>query len=227
MAQQQHPGGQAAPAADTTTPFAFADFTWLNGVPRNKDEVVDSKYFRTKFRADTSYIHDYSHPIDHSLGGTTEGARTGEVQVQHVGVGGDFHAGNMKGRVLTQFGVYATATPRNDASPSVGQWDLANAYHYVTEAWGGYHVDVQHGINVQAGLFLSYIGLLSYYNFDNWSYQRILRSGAPSAEFGFQPGFSLALQAESISSSNSGEAAVNLFFGLDRAGWSFTLTPTF
>jgi hypothetical protein len=30
--------------------------------------------FTGEFRADTSYIHDYEHPIDHSLGGTTEGA---------------------------------------------------------------------------------------------------------------------------------------------------------
>jgi hypothetical protein len=45
VAQQQQPAAQAAPAPDTTTPFAFADFTWLNGVPRNKDEVLDSKYF--------------------------------------------------------------------------------------------------------------------------------------------------------------------------------------
>ncbi len=27
------------------------------------------------------------------------------------------------------------------------------------------------GINVQAGIFMSYIGLFSYYNFDNWAYQ--------------------------------------------------------
>jgi hypothetical protein len=46
----------------------------------------------------------------------------------------------------------------------------------------------------------------------------ISRSGARSTEFGFSPGFWLALQAESISSDNSREPAVNLFFGLDRAG---------
>jgi hypothetical protein len=28
-----------------------------------------------------------------------------------------------------------------------------------------------HGVNVDAGIFLSYIGLFSYYNFDNWAYQ--------------------------------------------------------
>jgi len=30
---------------------------------------------------------------------------------------------------------------------------------------------VLHGVNVDAGIFLSYIGLFSYYNFDNWAYQ--------------------------------------------------------
>jgi hypothetical protein len=28
-----------------------------------------------------------------------------------------------------------------------------------------------HGLNVQAGIFMSYVGLWSYYNFDNWTYQ--------------------------------------------------------
>jgi hypothetical protein len=171
----QPPAPPAAPGeADKPSkpaPFSEFDFTWLNGNPRNKDSLLDTKYFTGEFRADTSYIYDYNHPIDHSLGGTTEGARTGEIQVQHLGVGGDFHAGNMEGRILTQFGIYSTATPRNDASPSIGQWQLDNAYRYVTEAYGGYHLNVQNGINIQAGIFMSYIGLFSYYNFDNWTYQ--------------------------------------------------------
>src|SRR5204862_2720574 len=50
-------------------PFAFADFTWLNGNPHNKDSVLDSKYFTGEFRVDSSYIYDYNHRIDHSLGG--------------------------------------------------------------------------------------------------------------------------------------------------------------
>jgi hypothetical protein len=28
-----------------------------------------------------------------------------------------------------------------------------------------------YGINIQAGIFMSYVGLWSYYNFDNWTYQ--------------------------------------------------------
>jgi len=91
--------------------------------------------------------------------------------VQQLGVGGDFHYGNARGRVMTQFGMYSTMTPRNDASPGRGQWDLADAYRYLSEAYGGYHFNVLHGINVDAGIFMSYVGLFSYYNFDNWAYQ--------------------------------------------------------
>jgi hypothetical protein len=67
--------------------------------------------------------------------------------------------------------MYSTTTPRNDASPGKGQWQLDNAYRYLSEAYGGYHFNVQNGLNIQAGIFMSYVGLWSYYNADNWTYQ--------------------------------------------------------
>jgi hypothetical protein len=161
----------AEPAVDLQTPFAFGDFTWMLSNPRNHDEVLDGKYFSGEFRVDTNYMYDYEHPIDHTLTETTEGERTGEFVIQALNVGGDFHAGNMQGRILTQFGAVSTAVPRNDASYSQGQWDLADAYRYLSEMWAGYHMNVQHGLNIQVGDFLSYIGLFSYYSFDNWMYQ--------------------------------------------------------
>ena len=66
---------------------------------------------------------------------------------------------------MTQFGTYSATTPRNDPSPGHGQWDLPTAYRYLSEGYGGYHFNVLHGINVDAGIFMSYIGLFSYYNF--------------------------------------------------------------
>ena len=147
------------------------DWTWLNGSSRQRESVLDSKYFTGEFRADVTYIADFNHPRDHTLVGTSESGRTAEVQVQQLGIGGDFHAGSARGRVMTQFGMYSTMTPRNDASPSRGQWQLGDAYRYLSEAYGGYHWDAMHGINVDAGIFMSYVGLFSYYNFDNWSYQ--------------------------------------------------------
>jgi hypothetical protein len=152
-------------------PFSDADWTWLNGNPRTKNIYWDSKFFTPEIRADVTYTYDFNHPADHSMGGSSEIFRSQEVQVEQLGVGGDFHYDNVRARLMTQFGMYAETTPRNDASPGNGQWDLDTAYRYVSEAYGGYHFDVLHGINVDAGIFMSYIGLFSYYNFDNWAYQ--------------------------------------------------------
>ncbi len=168
-------GTLASPVANAkpakAEPFAFADWTWLTGNPRTKTPAFDSKFFTPEIRADVDYIADFNHPKDDTISGSSEAFRANEVQLTQLGVGGDFHYDNVRARVMTQFGLYSTATPRNDASPSRGQWDLANAYRYLSEAYGGYHINALHGINVDAGIFMSYVGLFSYYNFDNWAYQ--------------------------------------------------------
>ncbi len=152
-------------------PFAFADFTWLNGNARTKDTPYASRYFTPEIRTDVSYTYDFRHPQDDTISGSSEVFRSSEVTLTTLGVGGDFHVNNVRARVLSQFGLYSETQPRNDASPARGQWNLDNAYRYLGEAYGGYHFNVQHGINVDAGLFLSYVGLFSFYQFDNWAYQ--------------------------------------------------------
>jgi len=164
---------QTAPPAKPAKaePFAFADWTWLNGNSRVKEPPFDTKFFTPEVQADVDYIVDFNHPSDDSIGGSSEVFRAYEVQLTQLGVGGDFHFDNVRGRLMTQFGMYAFTTPRNDASPARGQWSLDTAYRYISEAYGGYHFNALHGINVDAGIFMSYIGLFSYYNADNWAYQ--------------------------------------------------------
>jgi len=152
-------------------PFAFADFTWLNGNPRTKEVPLDTKFFTPEIRADVDYVYDFAHPKDDTIGGSSEIFRSNEVHVTQMGVGGDFHYDNVRARIMTQFGLYSQTTPRNDASPSRGQWNLDNAYRYLSEAYGGYHFNAMHGVNVDAGIFMSYVGLFSYYQFDDWAYQ--------------------------------------------------------
>jgi putative OmpL-like beta-barrel porin-2 len=152
-------------------PFSDWDWTWLNGNPRTKEAAFDSKFFTPEIRADVTYTYDFNKPIDNSIGGSSEIFRSNEIQLEQLGVGGDFHYDNVRARLMTQFGMYSETTPRNDPSPAKGQWDLDTAYRYISEAYGGYHFNVLDGINVDAGIFMSYIGLFSYYNFDNWAYQ--------------------------------------------------------
>ncbi|HEV8018622.1 MAG TPA: TonB-dependent receptor [Steroidobacteraceae bacterium] len=160
-----------APANDTQTPFAVGYLGWMNGTPRENSPIFDTKFFTPDIRLDVNYLQDFNHPVDHTIVGSTEEFRSGEFQLEQVSFGGDFHWENVRARFLSMFGMYAVTTPRNDASLGVGQWDLQGAYKYLSEANAGYHWDVNHGLNVDAGIFLSYIGLFSYYNYDNWVYQ--------------------------------------------------------
>ena len=164
---------QTAPAGgnEKSEPFAFADFTWLSGNPRTKDTPYATKFFSPEVRFDVNYTYDFNHPADNTIGGSSEIFRHNEFQLSQLGVGGDFHLDHVRGRLMTQFGLYSQTQPRNDASTARGQWNLNNAYQYLAEAYGGYHFDKMHGINVDAGIFMSYIGLWSFYNFDNWTYQ--------------------------------------------------------
>jgi hypothetical protein len=152
-------------------PFSDWDWTWLNGNPRNKDVAFDSKFFTPEIRADVTYTYDFNKPVDDSMGGSSELFRSNEIQLEQLGIGGDFHYDNVRARFMTQFGMYSTATVRNDPSYSKGQWNIGDADRYLAEAYGGYHINALDGINIDAGIFLSYIGLFSYYNFDNWAYQ--------------------------------------------------------
>jgi hypothetical protein len=153
------------------SPLLGDDFTWLNGNSRQTDFPLDTKYFTGQFTFDGNYVLALPGPSDHTLVGSSNSGRTNEFQVQQLGVGGDFRYQNIRGRLMTQFGLYSTMTPRSDASPSRGQWNLADAFRYISEAYGGYHFDVLKGLNVDAGIFMSYIGLCSYSNFENWVYQ--------------------------------------------------------
>ncbi len=161
----------AGPAVDTQTPFAVGDLGWMNGTSREKAPVFDTKFFTPEIRFDVNYLQNFNHPVDHTIVGSTEEFRSGEFQIEQVSFGGDFHWHNVRARFLSMFGLFGVTTPRNDASSGVGQWDLQGAYKYFSEANAGYHFDVNHGLNVDAGIFVSYIGLFSYYNFDNWTYQ--------------------------------------------------------
>ena len=172
VAQTSSDSSAAAPAKKPKIdPFSDWDWTWLNGNPRNKDVAFDSKFFTPEIRADITYNYDFNKPIDNSMGGSSELFRSNEIQLEQLGIGGDFHYDNVRARFMTQFGMYSTTTVRNDPSYAKGQWNVNDADRYLSEAYGGYHINALNGINIDAGIFMSYVGLFSYYNFDNWAYQ--------------------------------------------------------
>ena len=153
-------------------PFEGLYLTWANGSDRRKENIwKTSQYFTPSILVDVNYNYSFHNPIDHTVVGSTALARHNEVQLAALHVGGDFNYKNSHARIMTQFGTRSTVVPRNDYSIYRGQYQLANVYRYLSEAYAGYHINKWYGINIDAGLFMSYIGLNSFYQAENWEYQ--------------------------------------------------------
>ncbi len=153
-------------------PFEGIDMTWANGSDRRTENIwQDMKYFTPSVLLDINYTNSFNHPIDNTVVGSTALARNNEVQLSALHFGGDFNYKGARARVMTQFGTRSIVVPRNDLSPYRGQYQLANVYRYLSEAYAGYHINRGYGINIDAGLFMSYIGLNSFYQAENWEYQ--------------------------------------------------------
>lgn len=152
-------------------PMEGMDCTWWNGGDRRTTPTLAGKYFTPTVMVDANYTHSFNDPIDNTVVGSTALARNNEMEVSAAHLGGDFFYKGARGHIVTQFGTRSTVIPRNDYSPYKGQYQLADAYRYLAEANAGYHFNILHGINIDAGMFMSYIGLNSYYQVENWEYQ--------------------------------------------------------
>lgn len=152
-------------------PFEGMDFTWLNGGDRRTNPTLAGKYFTPTIMLDANFTHSFNNPVDNTVVGSTALARNNEMQVSAAHLGGDFYYKGARAHIVTQFGTRSTVVPRNDYSPYRGQYQLADVYKYLAEANAGYHFNVLYGINIDAGMFMSYIGLNSYYQVENWEYQ--------------------------------------------------------
>jgi hypothetical protein len=164
----QVPPAQETPAGE---PFAWGDFSWMNGSTRQTERVLDTKYFTPQMDVDVNYTYSFNRPVDDTVVGSTALARNNEFELSFLGLGGDVHVGGVRARLMLQYGTRTTVVPRNDGSTLRGQFDLQTVYRYLSEAYAGYHWDKLHGINLDVGLFMSYVGLFSYDNFENWAYQ--------------------------------------------------------
>jgi hypothetical protein len=153
-------------------PFEGIDQTWQNGSDRRDSSVFKKmEYFTPSIFVDVNYTHSFNKPNDNTVVGSTALARNNEVQLSALHFGGDFNYNGARARIMTQFGTRSTVVPRNDYSTYRGQYQLANVYRYLSEAYAGYHFNKWYGINIDAGMFMSYIGLNSYYQAENWEYQ--------------------------------------------------------
>ena len=166
-----HCFGQATSGPEKN-PFDGIDQAWQNGSDRRDSSIFNKmKYFTPSLLIDIAYTHSFNNPNDNTVVGSTALARNNEIQLNALHFGGDFYYNGARARLMTQFGMRSIVVPRNDLSPYRGQYQLADVYRYLSEANAGYHINKWYGINIDAGIFMSYVGLNSYYQPENWEYQ--------------------------------------------------------
>jgi hypothetical protein len=181
-------GASLAPAhvrADAPAPFAFGDFTWVNGQSRQKDfPLAFNKAIALNVYVDAYYAFSLNRPYDDTITGSATLARHNELQLNLASIGAEWNWRHIIGRLSLQYGTMISIVQDQDRSVDRGTGISAADLRYIKEATLGYHWDVQSGVNLEAGIFLSYIGMESYLLAENWLYTRTL--ACDSTPFYFQ-----------------------------------------
>ena len=162
----------AAPAPET--PFGWGDFTWMNGQSRQKDFPLKpfGDAVTLSLYLDVNYAYSLNHPRDDTFTGTASVPRHNEFNVNLASVGMEWNYKNVIGRLSLQYGSTLSIVQDLDGTTARGRNNAVQNLRYIREATAGYHFDALHGINVEGGIFMSYIGLESYLLAENWNYQR-------------------------------------------------------
>ena len=167
------PPPASAPGSEAQAPFS-GDYTWMNGQSRQKAQLFkafDGAITLSTY-LDVNYAYSFSHPRDNTLTGSAAVGRHNEIQINLASVGLDLNYKNMIGRLSVQYGNMLNIIQDLDGSVNRGRSLTAQNLRYIREATAGYHFNALHGINVEAGIFMSYIGLESYLLAENWNYNR-------------------------------------------------------
>lgn len=159
-------------------PFDGMDLTWINGQNRQMDFPLLLKGPQGETIVtgvaylDTYINYDFNNPIDntHTISSTI--GRNNEFTLNLASVGIETNYKNIIGRIWLQYGQMASIIQDLDATTQRGRNTSVNNLRNIREAAAGYHFNQWHGINVEMGIFMSYIGLESYVTQENWSYQR-------------------------------------------------------
>lgn len=160
-------------------PFAGMDLSWINGQNRQqhfplvlKDKETGEVILTGVAFFDGYYNYDFNHPADNTHTISSSIGRTNEFCVNQVSAGIETSYKNTIGRIWLQYGQMSSIIQDLDATTAHGRNTSIDNLKYIREAAAGYHFDKWYGINIELGMFMSYIGLESYVLNENWCYQR-------------------------------------------------------
>ena len=151
--------------------FGEFDFSWLNGNNSQPQSLLVSGPLTWSIYIDAYYAYQFHAPIDHTIFPTTVAARHNEISF-NLGILGVDITGldGPIGRIYIQYGSNVEADAGQDPTVTRGYFLSASVFKYIEQAAVGWHFHVLHGLNVELGIFPSYVGLESYLPQENWSY---------------------------------------------------------
>ncbi|UYZ64735.1 porin [Hymenobacter weizhouensis] len=180
---ETRPGAQR-PTADTTTatpakvPFDGYDLTWVNGQNRQRNFPLQLKdqngetILTGVALVDGYFNYNFANPIDNTQTISAVTGRHKEFSLALATIGIESNYKNAIGRLWLQTGSMLHVVQETDGSVLRGRNTGTGNLKFIREAAAGYHFNKWYGINVELGIFMSYIGLESYVMQENWNYQR-------------------------------------------------------
>ncbi len=160
------------------TPFDGMDISWINGQNRQTDLPLTLKDKKgNTILTGVAYLdgyfnYNFARPKDNTQTISSTMGRANEFTLNLASIGIETNYKNIIGRLWLQYGQMASIIQDLDGTTARGRNTSVNNLKNIREAAAGYHFNKWYGINVELGIFMSYIGLESYVTQENWNYQR-------------------------------------------------------
>ena len=173
--------------------FGEWDFGWMNGNNSQPASLLTTGPVTMSLYVDTYYGYQFHRPIDHTVFPTTTAPRHNELSLNLAHAGFDVTGlDGPIGRLYIQYGSTVETIAGQDTTTTRGFYLTNRLLQNVQQAAVGWHWHALHGINVEAGIFPSYVGLESYLPEENWAYNHaFLSDWTPYYFFGLRGQFNL------------------------------------
>jgi hypothetical protein len=169
-------------------PFGDVDSSWMNGSNSQPASLLTTGPLTLSLYVDTYYAFQLHQPIDHTIFPTTVAPRHNEISLNLAHVGFDVTGlDGPIGRLYVQYGSIVETIAGQDTTTNRGFFLTNRLLQNIEQAAAGWHFHQWHGVNVELGIFPSYVGLESYLPEENWSYTHsFVADATPYYFFGFR-----------------------------------------
>ena len=172
--------GKPAPLDVREPPFGEYDFSWLNGSNNQPASLLTVGPLTWTLYIDAYYAFQF-HAADRPHDLPRHGRLPGTTKSRSTWVSSASTSPASTGpsaALWIQYGSNVETAAGQDQTVQRGYFLSASVFKYIAQAAVGWHFHALHGINLELGIFPSYVGLESYLTQENWSYTHAFVSDA-------------------------------------------------